>query len=361
MSIRFSISVRQIVVALASALASALTSITTVAHAAAPRIVLHPHVEVTGAQITLNDVAELSARDLPTLRRLMRAPLGHAPRAGESVTWTQADVAQRVSGIAGPAHALEWQGDAAVTVTRPLHVVAGHEVERVAQHALLAALPTYGLPASPALFNVISPPLDTRLPDVSAHTVTLQARAPVIVRGIRPHATVWIDVRAGQRVVRSVPVRYSLDSTAPAPVLDTARAVSTPSTPYGLNATTTHANTTNALATRISTTRSPIERSTAGNSFAERSVAARTPLAKPSPTTEPTARAAIRDTGDTIRVTQGETIRVRMRDGALSIERPAVALHDSIAGEPVQVRITPGMPPVTARLIARGFAEVTTP
>lgn len=291
-----------------------------------PRIALRTSAEVTAARLTLNDVADLSAPDLATLRRLMALPLAGAPRAGETVMLSRAEVARQLARWHEMTEGMEWAGAPAVAVARPLHLVNGMSVQQAARGAVEAALAMLGVPVQWTALHASAQPMDLRLEGVRATEVTLRPRTPFISSSAAPYALVWVDVLAGERVARSMPVRFTLEATRPVPNV-AAR--------DGSNRFSA------APAARLGTV-------ALASAQVARSVSASAPI--------PAAANA-----RPLLIGKGDAIRVRTHRGRLSIERPALALDGGGAGEPVTVRMASNASPILARVVARGLAEVSVP
>src|SRR5690606_33272710 len=131
-------------------------------------IALRTDADVATARLTLNDIADLAAPDLATLRRLMALPLGSAPHAGETFTLPRAAVAQRLASMAGMADNVEWAGASTVRVARSVHFVSGMAIQQSARAAVLAALSTAGVPEQQVMLGMSVEPMDVRLEGVRA-------------------------------------------------------------------------------------------------------------------------------------------------------------------------------------------------
>jgi flagella basal body P-ring formation protein FlgA len=169
--------------------------------AAAPvRITLLPDVKLAGDTVLLGEVAHLHGGDLDMLRKLVHLPVGRAPQPGQVGVLRREGLVHWMQQQAGVApEAVEWSGAAESRVQRTLRRVAGDEIAQAALAAVRDALAAAGVAAQ---LQVRSAPRDLEL---AGGDVRLQAR-PLDGLQLRRRAMVWVDLRAGDSVLRSVPV-----------------------------------------------------------------------------------------------------------------------------------------------------------
>jgi flagella basal body P-ring formation protein FlgA len=188
-------------------LRAACVCVPLMANAAAPSqvtISLRPAVHVSSPQVRLGEVADLSAPDLASLRRLMDIPLGPAPRAGSVEMFERADIERAAKAIAGDVVAKAfWSGAARVEVQGETNILDGRQIVRAAQASLRDALAMH---AGHVELFAPSVPHDLDLP---AGNVVLRPRvASDEIVGRR--TVVWVDVYAADRLARSVPVTFEV-------------------------------------------------------------------------------------------------------------------------------------------------------
>lgn len=183
-------------------------------------IVLRPHVTVTQEQVTLGDVAYLTSRSLPLLRRLMALPIGHAPRPGASASLDRETVARWVeartglpSGAAGSmpsTSAVRWLGADEIEIDSASQQLSGETVTLAAREALLAWLVARGARAE---VQAVSSAADLVLPTGGAPTLRVRplARQAPLARRV----LVWVDIWVGGRFARSTAVRFEVDAWGP--------------------------------------------------------------------------------------------------------------------------------------------------
>lgn len=163
---------------------------------------LKERVDVAGSDIAVRDLLASGAErlDAPVAGHV----LGHAPRAANVVRISRVELARALR-VRAPALRVRWCGAEWVTVRMALERVAGSALAAVAVDALerrlrldypTASVRTDGLPA------------DADVP-VGAHV--LKARFGTDARP-RARMLVWVDVMAGNDVVRSVPVLLAVSA-----------------------------------------------------------------------------------------------------------------------------------------------------
>jgi flagellar basal body P-ring formation protein FlgA len=179
--------------------------------AAAIRIELRPSVEVARADVTLGDVAVVTARDRATLQRLVELPLGAASRTGAALRVRRAPLLRWIQARTGiAASAIAWAGPASSEIRLASRDVTGDAIAQVAEAALRAALARDGrrveLHVLPVTRSVAAPAGELRL---DARPIP---RTAVVPR--RMH--VWVDVWVEERFVRTVPVAFEVGVFGPA-------------------------------------------------------------------------------------------------------------------------------------------------
>lgn len=163
--------------------------------APAVSIELRPEVRVGAGAVTLGDVARLESTDLGLMRQLVDLPVGRSPLPGHSVVLERAGVAAWVRRQLGlPPERIEWRGPSAARITAGSQLLRGEAIVAAAREAL------------PAAGDLQAVPRDLELPDGQ---LRLQPRP---FGPLRQRTTVWVDVRVDERLMRSVPVAFQVES-----------------------------------------------------------------------------------------------------------------------------------------------------
>ncbi len=186
-------------------------SLCTGAVAAPVRIELKPEVQASQAQVVLGDVAHVYSADLALVRRLVELPVGHAPRAGDSVTVERSRLQQWVharTGLRGDE--IQWSGATELQVSMAARTIPGEQLVQVAQAALHQHLSStvagQGLTPARIDLQTAAEPAPAVVP---ATTTRLVARSLATVPPA-PKMLVWVDAYSGERFVRAIPVRFNV-------------------------------------------------------------------------------------------------------------------------------------------------------
>lgn len=173
---------------------------------AAPRVTLElrPELRTSGATVLLGEVAVVRSPELALVRRLLQLSVGPAPAAGEAARLARSDLAEWLQRRAGLApDEIAWRGPASTHVVAEGRVVEGTHVAAAAEAHLRDWLQRLGATADVSWRR--QPP-DLQVPTGS---LRLQPRA-IAAAAPRPRMLVWVDVWAGNRFVRTVPVGFEL-------------------------------------------------------------------------------------------------------------------------------------------------------
>jgi len=295
------------------------------------RIALRPEVVLDRAEVTLGDVAVLTTRDLTTLRRLMAVPLGIAPRSGGAVRLERDALERWLRARAGvdPAQ-VEWTGASASEIHVRARELAGEIVAAAALDAARAALSRGGKRAEVAVSG--SP----RAVPVPPGRIALEVR-PIPERAvIARRLSVWVDVSAGGRFVRTVPVSLDVKVFAPAWV-----------------------------ATRDGTPGQLLEGSGLEVREVEWSGRDAPPLAgdsgaplrlrRPLAAGEAVTRAHVEPAPE---VARGTWATLRSRRGAVELESRVEVLQDGFPGQTVRVKLPNASSAILARVAGPGSLEI---
>ena len=167
---------------------------------------LPERVESAGGPIVLGQVARLSSDDLGLLRALLDLPLGRAALPpGRGILVTRDDLQRLVRRHAHLDHTeIAWRGADRVELSVSAATVSGRAIAAAAAGAMQAWLAARGEEGKPQLQG------EPRDVDISAgRPVDLVPRA-LPTGALGPRLVVWIDVLAGGRFARLVPVVFAL-------------------------------------------------------------------------------------------------------------------------------------------------------
>jgi flagella basal body P-ring formation protein FlgA len=167
---------------------------------------LPEHAETAGGPVVLGQLARLSSDDLGLLRGLVDLPVGRAaPAPGRHVLFTRDELQRLVRRRAHlDAAEIAWRGADQVELAVPAATVSGRAIAEAAASAVRAWLTAQGEKGEPQWQQV---PSDV---DIPAGPFDLVPRAlPTGAPG--PRLVVWVDVLAGGRFVRLVPVVFALE------------------------------------------------------------------------------------------------------------------------------------------------------
>jgi len=329
-----------------SVLGAAVMSTLAVAASASDRSVsieLRPLVRVAGASVRLGDIAFLTARDLPTLRRLMALPIGTAPRAGSPVTLDRDTIARWVEARSGlqlvdGAPGIRWGGASETSIETAAQEVPGETVVEAARSALVGWLSQRSVRAEVQ-------------PVSSARDLVLPAGVPVL--RVRPLASqsqpsrrmlVWVDAWVDDRFVRTTAVTFEVNAWAPLPV-------ATESMRSGAQV--------DAVLLRGATESrdvdlTDIRHGTPVSSSAELD-AGRQRLRRPLKSGEVLTNAHLEPTPAVVR---GNWAHLQAGSGAVSVESRVEVLQDGRTGQLVRVKVPGSSGEVLARVTGPGQVEV---
>jgi flagella basal body P-ring formation protein FlgA len=340
----------------------------------AVRIELRPDVQVRQTAVTLGEVANLTSRDLSTLRRLMALPLGHVPRSGEPVSLDRETLFRwlRVRGGMEPTQ-VEWLGGAASSVRLATHVLTGEQIAASAEAHLQAMLKASGLRGE---IVVTAPPRDVDIPVGKAE---LRARplaslqpsvqgSPWPVTGVADapampkRQSLWLDLWVDGRFVRTVVVGFELSVFAPALVAlgDLASGqVVDPARPEASRLVVREVEWTG----RSSPPLKPASSEERGNSDAASGSAqgespaksAALKLRRQVPAGQALTRA---DVEAVPLVARGDYATLHSAQGPIAVESRVEVLQDGVAGQSVRVKLPSASTAIVARVVGPGAVEV---
>lgn len=307
------------------------------------RVALRPQVQVDRADVRLGDVALLSSPDLETLRRAMSVPLGQAPRLGEPVAlegarlrgWLRSRMGLRDEQI-------QWEGVDSTSVRTAAREIAGDAVAAQAREALLAHLQAVarqkGLVQPRIELQAVALPSMLQVPAIGTQ---LRVRPlEQVIQG--PRMMVWVDVFAGERHVRAIPVRFEVSLFAMAPVArqELAAGSDVPQEDVAWR--------------EVDLARLPAAAVPAAWS-------AQTGAQAPVHVRKRTAAGEVLTAdrvGPAPAVARGQWVRVIATSGGLSLESRAQSLQDGQIGQTVRVRPQNAAEPLMAKIVAPGQLEL---
>jgi flagella basal body P-ring formation protein FlgA len=299
------------------------------------KIELRAKVQVNHMQVTLGDVANLSAGDLATLYQWMKLPLGTAPRAGNMVSLERTELERWVRSRQLGQGTAVWTGAERVLVSASEQTLAGERVIESAREELSRWLK---LRVARSEISEISEPRDVSLPQGS---VELRVR-PLLEGGLPSRRMlVWVDIWIDRDFSRSIPVSFEVrayqDGYVAAQDL-VAGSIVNPANFERREVDVADAGHENAVAVKNQ-----------GDSTLWR---VRHSLNKGQPVLRSQVELAPA-------VTRGEQITLRTHAGLVSLEGRVEALQDGYPGQMVRVRAAAATSSVMARVAGPGMVEIT--
>lgn len=314
--------------------------------AATLRVEMRPSASVPQSQVALGEIAYLNSTDLHLLRRAVVLPVGMAPRAGGSTVLDQERLAAWITTRLGISpERIQWEGTGTTVVQSAAREMAGEALVAVAEPALRSYLSAVargkGLEEARVEVTPVSLPTTISVPagEAEFRVRPLSAVAP----GKR--MLVWIDVFAGQRHVKAVPVRFEVSVYAQAPVaarwLRSGEAIGAQDT------------------VREQTDVAHLLGHNGPEPFLS-SHAAQTTQAQPQTRTAVKAGEVL--TSERVRpasaVSRGDRVTLIAQSGLVSLESKVEVLQAGEIGQVVRVRASNGTAPVMAKVVAPGQLEL---
>lgn len=149
--------------------------------------------------VFLGDVAHVRSTDLELMRQLVNLPIARAPQPGHVLRIDREAVLAQVHRAALlQSGQLEWSGADQTEVQRSVTRVRGEAIANAAAAAARAALAQQGFAGE---VQAVVTPRDV---EVAAQETRLQARIPPAQ--LRGRLLSWVDVRAGDVLLRTIPV-----------------------------------------------------------------------------------------------------------------------------------------------------------
>lgn len=307
------------------------------------RIGLKPQVIVERSDVRLGDIATLSSPDIEVLRRAMSFSLGHAPRMGEAIALESTRLQWWLRSRTGlQDDQIEWDGALTTSVRMAAREVAGETVVEQARVTLLTHIQAMarqkGLVQARIELQPVSMPPTVEIPAVDT---SLRVR-PMPQTPVSKRMLVWVDVFAGERHVRAIPVRFEVGLFAVVPVARTELAVGS------------EVQTDSIAFHEVELTRLPQVSIPAAWSAEE---GARTAMRVRRRTEGGEVL-----TADRIQpvpaVARGQWVNVISRSGSLSLESQAESLQDGQIGQVVRARSLNATAILHARVVGPGQLEV---
>lgn len=313
-------------------------------------IELRPQVKLDQSSVRLGDIAFLTTRDLPTLRRLMALPLGPAPRPGSPamldrdtiVRWVEARSGLQTvdSALRMQSPAIRWTGASETEIESAAQQLPGETVVNAARSALLNWLSQRSVRAE---VEPVSTARDLLLPPGVA---TLRVRPLANQAQPTRRMLVWVDAWVDDRFVRTTAVTFEVGAWAP---------VTVASAGVGRGATVDPVMLRGATETRevdLTTIRqgTPVA-AKAGGEMADGSERLRRPLRPGEVLTSAHLEA-------TPAVMRGNWAHLLARSGDVSVESRVEVLQDGRQGQVVRVKVPGSSGEVLARVTGPGQVEV---
>ena len=289
-------------------------------------LTLAPTALVSGARVTLADVAGVPAGTAPALGTV---DIAAAPLPGYTLRLARAEIARILRSRALP-FALAAAGPTAVRIERRSQPFDPARVTQAAEQALQALARSDGV----RLELASGAPLP-ELP-LPAGAVGLSARPPAPQALRQRHPTVWVDVTVDGTFYRTVPVGFDLHAWRPA--LVAARALDAGSAPRCTD-----------FGTRdVDLTALP------GPAVADCG-AVRGRLVRALGRDEPLLQAQLKQPPA---VAQGDSVTLQFSDGAIVLESTAPALADGAVGDRIDVRPSGARQAVRAAVADAGIVRI---
>lgn len=180
----------------------------------AVRIELQSRVQVADAEVRLGDVARISGAPLPRQAQLGGVRLGRMPDSGDSLVLDREAVARWVRSQTGLAPGqVSWTGSPTVELSWPRHALQGARIEQFAREGLLKWLAGHSERAQVESLGEVA---DQQIP-AGPRQVQLKLR-PIAEALPRARMQAWVDIYAGERFLRAVPVRFKVEAWKSLPV-----------------------------------------------------------------------------------------------------------------------------------------------
>ena len=294
------------------------------------RIALNERVQVRHANVTLNDVAQLRTRDVKTLRQLMALSIGPAPRPGESIVLDARVIARFVQKRLELAEgAVEWDGAQRVRIERAVQPLFGAQLQTAARQRLESWLrgryDHFSVSAGQNVDDLLVPAgdVDLRVRDISDNQLPMR------------RMVVWVEVWVAGEFVRVVSLAFDVNV-------------------YQAAWVARHDVRAGDVLRAVDFERREIDAAKLGMTpiagFPE-GWRARHNVMRGAPLIE----AAMQPVPV---IARGQTVVLRSRVGAISLEARAEALQDGWPGQPVQVRMLAGRSPVRGQVMEDGAVEL---
>ncbi|MDQ0086088.1 flagella basal body P-ring formation protein FlgA [Variovorax boronicumulans] len=313
-------------------------------------IELRPQVKLDQSSVRLGDVAYLTTRDLPTLRRLMTLPLGPAPRPGSPavldrdtiVRWVEARSGLQTvdSALRVRSSAIRWTGASETEIESAAQQLSGETVVNAARSALLNWLSQRSVRAE------VEPVSTVRELFLPPGVPKLRVRPLANQTQPTRRMLVWVDAWVDDRFVRTTAVVFEVSAWAP---------VAVATTNVGRGATVDPVVLRGAMETRevdLTTLRQGTPRAIkAGGEPADGSERFRRPLRPGEVLTSAHLEA-------TPAVMRGNWAHLLARSGDVSVESRVEVLQDGRPGQVVRVKVPGSSGEVLARVTGPGLVEV---
>ena len=316
-------------VAFCFAASALLGSLPATAAAASTTVALRAQAEVDAPTVVVADLLVLLANTSASNHRLAAQPLWAAPAPCRSVAVSPAEIAARLRELRIDVELTGPGATETVVIHRTCHRVESGALQAVARQSLALWL------AGRAERFVIDPA------DAQSTPIELPGRGAVLVarpleadRALASRMQVWVDAIDGERVVRAIPVTFSVRAYGQAWVASRDAHVDQPAQGAGLE--------------RREVDLAGVHGRAAMADLAD--VRLRRPLLAGDVLT----LAHLGSDG----VRSGTQVTARSHVGAVGIEATAQALQDGRAGQTVWVRVAGATAAVRARVIDKSSVEV---
>lgn len=312
-----------------ASLAALLLTLSSGLACAAVQLSLKDAAMVRGPRVSLGDVAAFGGNEQGAWPALAAVDLGAAPLPGYTARLSRTEIARLVR-ARGLAQGVSWQGNDAVRIERIATLYDSKNIALSAEHHLRRQLD-----GTRAELQLSGPLTDFLLPD---GLIELRPRPITPAQALRRQVTVWVDIVIDGAPFRTVGAPFNV--RAYRPVLVARRDLPPGALPQ--------CDTLSVREEDVAALDSVALAADCG--------AVRGRLKHALPQGAPLLKSHLQIP---LAVAQGDSVSLRMTDGAILLESRATALADGEIGQRIDVRPSAGSAVVSAEIIAPGLVKLT--
>jgi len=319
------------------------------------QIELRTNVALKRSEVTLNDIAWIVSRDLPTLKRLMALPLGHAPRIGQSSILDRETLARWIQlRTRIDSSQITWAGSSATELYSATQSLYGEEVVDVATRELQAWLNKRSQRAEVTAGGI---PRDITLP---IGRVELKVRPLPESSALAKRMSVWVDAWVNKRYVRTIPISFEISAWGPRYIathdlisgtsLEPSNVVLREVEISGLSPKQMYLpmgekNSNDVLSPAVNLSDASTNFTTFTNFRLRRSISAGEALTRNHLEPKPS-------------VSRGDWVTLRSNEGLVDLESRVEVLQDGKNGQTIRVKLSNANSPILAKVAGPGLVEV---